>query len=180
MNTIQALKEIRSNEAALKENLLKTDQVQALLGTLIDVLDKELDPKSVHGLRFEKFKAEMGSRLTTLWSTPAGYPTDRLWNSQFEPLLSFLEQHEATKTLKARFKDKDHFFEVRCRDEDTHILIGERDGNPEKAHIILDGQTGEARVENQGVTDRLVRKLNAVFTLQNGDRIRTTRKFSVK
>ena len=174
MNTKQVLKSLWSNEAAIKENLLKSDEVLPLLEMLIAVLEEALQPTSMIGLRYRKFMA--GKQLTQWWSTMEGYPNSRLWDERFQPLLDFLEQHEAQKTLKARFKDKDVFAEVRYRGEDVHILVGERDGAPEKVHIVIDGQTGEIRIELKDErSDSLVQRIEAVLTLRNGRQVRSTR-----
>ena len=54
------------------------------------------------------------------------------------------------KTTKSRFKTDDLFIESRVqeKDEDQHILLGKRSGKDNKAHMIIDGKTGEQRVED--------------------------------
>lgn len=173
MDTNKALKIIWSNEPAIRENLLKSDEVRPLLGLLIDVLEREVEPTSIIGLRYRKFMAE--EDLTHWWSDINGYPTTQLWSDRFEPLLSLLEQHKAQKTLKARFKDEDVFIQVRSQGEDLHIIVGERDGTPGHGHIIIDGKSGEIRVEYVDVTDGLVSKIVAVLTLGDGKQVQTVR-----
>ncbi len=86
------------------------------------------------------------------------------------------EETEVVKTIKSRLKTEDLFVETRSQGEDQHLLIGRRDGTPEKAHIIIDGKTGEIRVEdNQKEPTELVRKIESVLTLEDGRKIRTTR-----
>lgn len=83
---------------------------------------------------------------------------------------------EIVKTIKNRLKTEDLFVESRSQGEDQHLLIGKRDGNPEKAHLIVDGKTGEIRVEdNQQEPTELIQKIESVLTLRSGKKIRTTR-----
>ncbi len=83
---------------------------------------------------------------------------------------------EVIRTIKSRLKTNDLFIESRSQGEDQHLLIGKRDGTPEKAHLIIDGKTGEIRVEdNQQEPTNLIQKIESVLTLQSGKKIRTTR-----
>ena len=170
---VNILKEIWSKEQALKENLLPTKEAQALQESLISHL-KELLPKdSIPGLRFRKLYAE--KRFQTWWSDDNGYPIGNPWN-KIQPFLDILAQHEAKKTIKHRLETEGLFVESRSQGEDQHLLIGLRDGTPEKAHIIIDGKTGEIRVEdNQQEPTQLIHRIEIILTLPNGKKIRTTR-----
>jgi hypothetical protein len=174
MNMKDVLQNIWANELAIRENLVKSDEALPLLKMLVATLEEALQPNSLVSLRYRKFIA--GRQLTHWWSTMDGYPTTSLWRDRFQPLLNFLEQHEAEKTLKARFKDANIFAEARYRDDDVHILIGERDGTAEKAHLVIDGESGEIRVElKDDKSDSLVQRIEAVLTLRNGQQVRSTR-----
>lgn len=165
------LQEIWAKEAALKENLLITSEVQNLYERLISHLKNTLPPNSLPGLRFRKFQ----TKRQTWWSTDDGYPYPAPWPS-FEPYLDLLSQHEAEKTIKNRLETQGLFVESRSQGEDQHLLIGKRDGTSEKAHIIIDGKTGEVRIEDnrQEPTD-LLAKIETILTLPNGKKIKTTR-----
>jgi hypothetical protein len=66
--------------------------------------------------------------------------------------------------------------ESRIRDEDQHILIGYRSDRGQKSHIIIDGKTGEIRVENnQKLPEDLVSRVETILTLPDGRKIRTSR-----
>lgn len=83
---------------------------------------------------------------------------------------------EVVKTIKSRLKTEDLFVESRSQGEDQHLLIGKRDGTAEKAHLIVDGKTGEIRVEdNQQEPTDLIQKIESILTLRSGKKIRTTR-----
>lgn len=170
---VNILKEIWNKEQALKENLLPTKEAQALQESLISHL-KELLPKdSIPGLRFRKLCAER--RFQTWWSDNNGYPIDNPWN-KIQPFLDILAQYEAEKTIKHRLETEGLFVESRSQGEDQHLFIGLRDGTPEKAHIIIDGKTGEIRVEdNQQEPIQLIHRIETILTLPNGKKIKTTR-----
>lgn len=56
------------------------------------------------------------------------------------------------------------------------MLIGKRDGSPDKTHIFIDEKTGEIRIEgNQQDPTELGVKIETVLTMPNGRRIKTTR-----
>ena len=166
------LKKIWRKEAALKENLLPTTEVEKLHKSLILHLENIFIGDSLPSLRFKKIKA---GKPVTWWSSETGYPLNNPWG-KFQPFLDLLEQHEAERTIKNRLKTEGFFIESRSQGEDQHLLIGKRDGTSEKAHIIIDGKSGEIRIEdNQQEPTELVAHIETILTLQNGKRIRTTR-----
>ncbi|MFA6446124.1 MAG: hypothetical protein WCW14_02635 [Candidatus Paceibacterota bacterium] len=94
----------------------------------------------------------------------------------FQLLAKYGESNKKIKTIKKRFKTDDVFVESRSRDEDHHILIGRRDGKSDKAHMIVDGRTGDQRVEagQQQPTD-IAEKIETIVTFKDGKKIKTTR-----
>jgi len=170
---VNVIKEIWRKEQALKENLLLTAEAQAIQESLLAHLEKLLPKDSVPGLRFRKLRAER--RFQTWWTNSNGYPTDNPW-TKIEPFLEILQQHEAEKTIKHRLETEGLFVESRSQGEDQHLLIGERNGSGDKAHIIIDGKTGEIRVEdNQKEPTELTARIETFLTLPSGKKIRTTR-----
>jgi len=170
---IDALKEIWRKESALKENLLTTEEAQALQKSLLEHLQNILPGESIPGLRFRKLKAER--RFQTWWSNEQGYPVEKPWD-KIEPFLKILEQHEAEKTIKKRFETEGLFVESRSQGEDQHLIIGNKNDGGEKAHIIIDGKSAEIRIEdNRKAPEDLVAKIETFLTLHNGKKIRTTR-----
>lgn len=170
---VNTIKEVWRKEQALKENLLLTEEAQAIQKSLIDHLEKLLPKDSIPGLRFRKLLTDR--RLQSWWTNSNGYPTDNPW-AKVQPLLDILQQHEAEKTIKHRLETEGLFVESRSQGEDQHLLIGEKDGSGEKAHIIIDGKTGEIRVEdNQKEPTELIARIETFLTLSSGKKIRTTR-----
>lgn len=175
MNEILILKKIWQKEKALKENLLEMPEPENLWNELLKILDN-LPLESVHFLRYKKLKK---SKMWTWWTDSKGYPAGDPWKDMFEPFLVIFEKYQAEKTLKSRFESENLFIESRVQghDSDQHILVGKKDGNGNKAHIIIDGKTAEIRVEdkNHQAPEELVAKIETILTLPDGRRILTTR-----
>jgi hypothetical protein len=170
---VNILKELWRKEQALKENLLPTKEAQAIQESLLAHLEKLLPKDSIPGLRFKKLRAER--RFQTWWSDNNGYPIDNPWE-KIRPFLEILQQHEAERTIKHRLETEGLFVESRSQGDDQHLLIGLRDGSADKAHIIIDGKTGEIRVEdNQQEPTQLATRIETILTLPNGKKIKTTR-----
>ncbi|MDP1706422.1 MAG: hypothetical protein Q8L36_01215 [bacterium] len=170
---IDVIKEIWRKEQALKENLLLTPEVQSIQESLLTHLEKILSKDSIPGLRFRKLRAER--RFQTWWTNEDGYPIDDPWG-KIEPFLEILKQHEAERTIKHRLEIEGLFVESRSQGEDQHLIIGEKNGMSEKAHVIIDGKTGEIRVEsNQEEPMGLLNRIEAFLTLPSGKKIKTTR-----
>jgi len=170
---INIIKEIWRKEQALKENLLLTQEAQAIQKSLLAHLEKLLPKDSIPGLRFRKLRAER--RFQTWWTNSNGYPTDNPW-TKIEPFLEILQQHKAEKTIRHRLETGGLFVESRSQGEDQHLLIGAKDGAGDKAHIVIDGKTGEIRVEdNQQEPTKLTARIETFLTLPSGKKIRTTR-----
>jgi hypothetical protein len=165
------LRKVWAKEPALRENLVPSDEVRKLHEDLIAHLDRVFTGESLPALRYRKMRSGRG----TAWVILRGYPADDPWK-RFAPYLELLEQREAERTIKNRLELEGMFVESRAQAEDIHLLIGARDGTPDKAHIILDGKTGEIRVEdNRTEPTDLVAKIVSFITLKDGRVIRTTR-----
>ena len=173
MNEKQILKLIWSKEQAFKENLLKTNEAEQIQKALWDFLDKNLSLDSIVGLRYRKLRE---SKRWTWWSDTRGYPSGDPWNNMIEPFLKILEQYLTEKTIKKRFSDDKFFIESRSQGEDEHILIGKKDGGGKKAHVVIDGITGEIRVKKkEQVPEEVVLKIETILTLPNGKKVKSTR-----
>lgn len=123
------------------------------------------------GLRLRKLLKE--NIITTWWSDRRGYPTDP-WKN-IEPLLKIAEQYEAWKTVKRRLEAEDFFIESRYQTEDLHIIAGERNWT-EKAHIVIDWNNGDIRVEdNRREPTELFEKIETILTKKNGKKILISR-----
>lgn len=80
------------------------------------------------------------------------------------------------KSVKSGFKTASIFIESRSRDEDQHILLGDRSGKNVKAHMIVDGKTGEQRVEDgRGEPTDTAPHIETTITFSDGKKVKTTR-----
>lgn len=173
MNDKEISKLIWSNETALKENLLLTKEALKIRDSIIEYLNSVLDINSLPGLRLRKITSN--AEPDTWWSNSAGFPTDNAWQ-RIEKYIDIFQQYLAEKTIKRRIGDDQFFIESRIQGEDQHILVGKRDGSGSKAHVVIDGTTGEIRVEdNQQAPEEVVERIETIINLPNGKRIRTTR-----
>lgn len=174
MNEKEILKKIWQKEQALKENVLKMPEPKELWDELLRMLDT-LPSESIHFLRYQKLK----SKMWTWYTDSRGYPSGSPWKDMFEPFLNIFEQYQAEKTLKNRLELEHLFIESRVQGEDgdQHLLVGEKNGDANKAHIVIDGKTAEIRVEDKGhqAPEDLLAKIETILTLTDGRKIRTTR-----
>jgi hypothetical protein len=172
MTEKEILKIIWLNQQSLEENLLKTEDVKKVWESLLNFLD-QMPNTSIIYLRYQKLKR---SKMWTWWTNRAGYPAGNPWQDMFRPFLNILEQYLAEKTIKERIDSKDFFVESRIQGEDQHIFIGDRKSNGDKAHITIDGKTGEIRIDDKDQQpEEFVHKIETILILKNGKKIRTTR-----
>ncbi len=177
MEKKETLRAIWKNEQNLKENLLSTPDAKDLWEKLIELMES-MPHDSIYYLRYQKIRKQ--EKLGCWYADSNGYPTGNPWRDQFEKILNIFNQYEAEKTLKSRKELKDFFIESRVNgpDGDQHILVGKKDGSAEKAHIIIDGKTGEIRVEEKEDNhppEEVFDKIETILTRKDGSRIRTTR-----
>jgi hypothetical protein len=169
----EILKLIWKNEQAIQENLLKTKEAEEIQQAIWNFLDTNLPSGSIVSLRYRKLRE--GKRWTW-WSDPNGYPTSTPWTSMIEPFVKILEQFLSEKTIKRRLSNEEFFIESRSQGEDEHIFIGNKDGKGKKAHIIIDGKTGEIRVDDKDQPpEEVVLKIETVLTMPNGKKIKSSR-----
>ncbi len=134
-------------------------------------------------------KSDTKERLLTSWNWQMGLP-DKFTEVRYfikiasrDTLYEFCglpieERKQRGKTTKNGFKTDEVFIESRSQegDEDHHILIGNRTGRSEKAHMIVDGKTGEQRVEdNRGEPTDTAKHFETIITLNSGKKVRATR-----
>lgn len=173
MNDKEISKLIWSNEIALKKNLLLTNEALNIRNDILEYLNSVLDINSLPGLMLRKITSN--TKPDTWWSNEAGFPAENAWQ-KIEKYVDIFQQYLAEKTIKKRISDDQFFIESRIQGEDQHILVGKRDGSGSKAHIVIDGVTGEIRVEdNQQAPEEVIERIETIIKLPNGKQIKTTR-----
>ncbi len=163
---------LKRQRQPINENLLTAEELGLIKEAIVKVLDKSLPEGSLALLRFRKLKAEM--RGNVVWSNERGYPVNG--EDFIMPWIRFFEDYLGERTIKRRLEDSRLWVESRVQGEDEHILIGEKSGSTSKVHLIVDGGTGEIRVDpkDQSPHDLLAR-IETVLTTRSGQRIRSTR-----
>lgn len=140
-------------------------KVRSELDKVVNALNDE-----ILTLKLKKLNSGLRGQLKSI------FHNRKTAESCLEKFRLFISEILAIKTIKKRFETEGLFVELRAQNEDQQLLIGKRDGTPEKAHVIVDGKTGEIRVEdNQLEPTGLIPKIESILTLPNGQRIKTTR-----
>lgn len=136
---------------------------------------KNLDDEILQ-LKFKKLNSGWRTQLKPgFHNAVTAHSKLEVWRILIDEILDNIRN--STKTLKNRLELEGLFIESRSKGKgDLHLLIGQRDGRPEKAHATVDEKTGEIRVEdNQTEPLELVRKIESTITLPTGKKIRVTR-----
>ncbi|MES2470607.1 MAG: hypothetical protein V4526_00005 [Patescibacteria group bacterium] len=172
------LRDIESCYLLAKQELLERERIEKLnlkvreeLAAIIPEL-----PDEIIQLKWKKLNSGWRSSLK-----PGFYGLETA-QSEFGTRESFMREILAyLKTAKKTFKDRldaeGLFIESRSKEDgDMHLLIGQRDGTAEKAHVIIDAKTGEIRVEdNQKEPLEFVKKIETILSLPSGKKIRIVR-----
>ncbi len=79
--------------------------------------------------------------------------------------------------IKRRVQNSKHWVQSNIDGEDEHLLIGERgDRTGSKVHLIVDGVTGENRIEDKDkLPHDLIEKIETIVTFKSGERLLSTR-----
>jgi hypothetical protein len=163
---------VRTKEQAIAENLLLPGELQSLKEEIVGFLDERLTDESLLSMRYRKLKAELRSH--TLWANGTGYPVDG--PGFIRPWVDVLEQHLGDKAVKKRLEDKDLWVESKVQGGDEHLFIGSKHGSGEKVHLVIDGQTGEIRVDPKDqVPHDLLQRVEVILTTKDRKRILSTR-----
>ncbi len=146
-------------------------KIRSELGSVIENLDDE-----ILSLKLKK--------LSSGWRNipKPGFVNIMTANSELEVWRIFTNEvlkhvKSSVKTFKTRLEAEGLFIESRSKEAgDIHLIIGQRDGKPDKAHAVIDEKTGDIRVEdNQMEPLELVQKIESIITLPTGKKIMITR-----
>jgi len=122
-----------------------------------------------------KRKADKQSKIT-IWSTQTkdGYISSKE-HAQLDGWIALIEEYLDAKKIKTDISnDKTHIQSI-IDGEDQHIFITEK-GSREHTHLIIDGGTGEIRIDPKDQAPHtLIKSMEAKIELQNGDIVQATR-----
>ncbi|RXK58583.1 hypothetical protein ESA94_18300 [Lacibacter luteus] len=172
------LKEIDECYSLAEKELLEKQNIESVefkirqeLSNLVGGLDSQ-----ILLLKFKKLNGGLRSQLKSGFHNISTTKSKlENWRVLINEILDFLKA--STKTFKNRLEKEGLFIESRSKkDSDLHLIIGQKDGKPDKAHIVLDEKTGDIRVEdNQLEPLELVQKIESIITLSDGKKIKITR-----
>ncbi len=77
---------------------------------------------------------------------------------------------------KRRLEKEDLWVQSNIDGEDEHIMIGKKDHTGDKSHLIVDGETGEIRIEKNRKNPReILQKIETTMITKDGRGIKSTR-----
>lgn len=162
---------IAKNKPLLTENLLTTEELKKLQKKLEAFLDNTLAPDSLLGRRCNRLKQQP----VALWSSE-GIPTNA--ESFIEPWVSMFEAYVDSIAVKQDIDVGDKWIQTRVRkgDEDLHVLAGTAASGANKAHMIIDGKSGEQRFEDgRTPMESLFPRIQTDLFNEDGSVVRVTR-----
>jgi hypothetical protein len=162
-----ALKEIRRTQDLIKQGLAKPSEseearrfVKETAGLLTDDIFKR--------------KVEKLSRVT-VWinKTKDGFASTSE-AAILDPWITLLEEYKDARKIKAEISSDTMHVKSIIDGEDQHILITEK-GSGEHAHLILDGGTGEIRIDPKDKPPHeLIKSVEAKLKLKTGEVVQIT------
>lgn len=173
MNEEEIIKLIKSKSKAIGENLFLSIELTEIKGKIEVFLDQNLKGDNLLSLRYRKFK--LSSRSRGLYSDMNGFPSNgQEW---IRPYINFFEQYIAEKKIINRLEDENLWVESRSQGIEQHLLIGNKQSNGQKVHLIL-GETGEIRIDKKDQPPvELLKKVESVLTIPNGRIVKSTLEF---
>ena len=172
------LKEIDRCYLLAGQELLERERLDSMrkkIRTELALLVNDLEDE-ILCLKFKKINSGWRTELKPgFHNISTAHSELEVWRILIEEIVDHLKK--STKTFKNRLEAEGLFIESRSKEgDDLHIIIGERDGKPNKAHVVVDEKTAEIRVEgNQVEPLELVEKIESIITLSSGKKIRATR-----
>lgn len=172
-----------SQEKATK-NLKRIRSIQDLMR---QGLSKEVEKKEAFSLAIEtcklftndilKRKAEkLENHVSSLKKyAPINGFLPSVVADQLDPWVVLIEEFLDNQKIKTEIENEKTFIKSVVDGEDQHIFITEK-GTQEHAHLIMDGGTGEIRVDPKDqAPHELIKSVEAKLELNNGDTVRVTR-----
>ncbi|GAF85486.1 unnamed protein product [marine sediment metagenome] len=172
MNERDIIKLIKSKSQAINENLLLSTELTEIKKKIEQFLDQNLKGNGLLSLRYRKFKL---SRSSPLYSDANGFPArGKDW---IKPYLNFFEKYITEKKIINHLEDENLWVESRTQGNEQHLLVGDKQGNAEKVHLIF-GETGEIRIDKKDTPPtEIFRKVESVLTKLDGSIVKSTLEF---
>jgi hypothetical protein len=157
------------------QGLLKSERLSQDKHKIEDeILEIKQNLSEIEQLKFEKIKNPYRNVPKT------GIFVDKTQvDKELFPLRDYLqflfEQYFRTK-VKQQLEDEKLWVKSQIDGEDTHFFVGEKSSSGEKIHLILDGGTGEMRIDPKDKNPHdLLTKVTTVIETKSGKKIQSTR-----
>lgn len=174
---------IEPNEKVFLEILNKLKKVQKLISDGLVRPEEKLQVLEEAKQKSQLFQDELYKRRAektgkqTIWSkqTRDGFVASDE-SSQLQPWIDLFENYLGQSKIKRRLESEGLWVQSNIQGEDEHLFIGKRDGLKDKVHMVIDGGTGEIRIDPKDQTPHdLVDKVETILTTKTGEKIRSTR-----
>jgi len=165
----EVLENLKKTQKLITEGLARPEEKQQ---TLENAKQKaQLFQDELYKRRAEKIGKQ------TIWSkeTRDGFVASDE-SSQLQPWIDLFENYLGQNKIKRRLKNEGLWVQSSIQGEDEHLFIGKRDGSKDKVHMVIDGGTGEVRIDPKDQSPHdLVDKIETILTTKTGEKIRSTR-----
>lgn len=163
-----SLKEIRKIKDLIEQGLARPEEKQK-------AFDIAKQATSFFTNDIFQRKAEKLSRVTVwnMQSKDGFVPANEA--KQLDPWIALLEEHNDARKIKAELSSEKVHVQSVVDGDDQHIFITEK-GSSDHTHLILDGNTGEIRIDEKDKTPHdLVKSIEAKLALKTGETIQVTK-----
>lgn len=177
-------KKINTNIQPIKEGLLKFNEFIFLLEEIFSYLGNEAEKDSIWKLRFRKFyEANYGKTIkvdNNDYVATIDYPFEKGisgWNA-ISPILDYYFNFIGQKKIVKHLKDEELWVESRSSGDESHLFVGNREGEKNKVHLIFAG-TGEMRIDKKdSPPETLLNKVESILTTKDGKIIKSVYEFN--
>ncbi|MFA6376380.1 MAG: hypothetical protein WCX69_03205, partial [Candidatus Paceibacterota bacterium] len=163
-----ALKEIRRTQNLIRQGIAKSKEKDLAFKIAREAV--ELFTDEIFKRKAEKLS---GKTFWSVMSVDGFVPASEA--DDFNEWVALLEEYMESRKIKSEISSEKTHIQSVVDGEDQHIFITQK-GSNEHAHLILDGGTGEVRIDPKDKTPHdLVKAVQATLELKTGETIQVTR-----
>lgn len=166
----KSLKEIRRIQDLIKQGVGKKEEKD-------EAIQLAKDTTSLFTNEILKRKAEK-LKSKTVWTNlpkPGNPFLPESDANQLNEWIEILEEYKEARKIKAELSSEKINIQSMVDGEDQHIFITEK-GSNEHAHLILDGGTGEVRIDPKDKSPHgLIKSVEAKLELKTGETVQITK-----
>jgi len=163
------LDNLKKIQKLIAEGLARPEEKQQVLS---DAKQKaKLFQDELYKRRAEKIEKK------TLWSkqTHDGFVASDE-GSQLQPWIDLFENYLGQSKIKRRLEKEGLWIQSNIEGEDEHLFVGKKDGAKDKVHLVIDGGTGEVRIDPKDLAPHdLLSEIKTILKMKTGEKILSTR-----